>query len=392
MKLGLFSRYFHTAYRRGIAIYTKELTVALAGLIMQHDVTLIDYFWNRKAVSNFPEFSNSRFNKGVIRLPGRLFQRFNSTFQWPKADSFHGPFDMLHLLHEFSAPCSSHPNLAVTVHGIGPVLHPAHFPKSFLSKWRADLDRSIEAASQVIAVSDSLARQLCRYRPKFSDKITSTPLGVADDFFAVSDQVRDDHIQSQLTIDAPYILYVGAFDSGKNISVLLKAYSLYVNESGSNDRLELVLVGNSRWGGYEALKQESHRLNIASKTHFVDYIDHSLLPVLYRRCVLFVFPSLFEGFGLPVLEAMACGAPCLVSDRPALDEIGKEAALFFDPTSPEDLAAKISRTVENEELRTTMSRNGRRHAKKYTWRNTALETIRIYERMLGVELISRVNE
>lgn len=391
MKLGLFSRYYHSAFRRGIAVYTKELTLALAGLISQHDVTLVDYFWNRKAISYFPEFGNSRFKRGVIRLPGRLFQRLNSTFHWPRADSFHGPFDVLHLLHEFSAPWSDHPNLAVTVHGLGPVLHPDHFSKSFVNQWQADLDRSIEAASQVIAVSDSLARQLRRYRPEFSDKVTGIALGVADEFFAISNQPNADQIPSPLAIEAPYILYVGAFDSGKNLSVLLKAYSLYVNESGADDRLELVLVGNCRWGGYEALKRKSHQLNIASKTHFVDYIDHGALPALYRRCLLFVFPSLFEGFGLPVLEAMASGAPCLVSDRPALDEIGKEAALFFDPTSPEDLAAKISRTVANKDLRTTMSREGRRHAKKYTWKNTALETIRVYERMLGDTLVAGEN-
>ena len=321
-------------------------------------------------------------------MPGRLFQHLNAAFQWPKADSFHGPFDLLHLMHEFSAPVSNHPNMVVTVHGLGPLLYPAYFQKDYRLKWKTDLDRTVDCASRVIAVSESLAGQLRRYRSGISHKIHSTPLGVADVFFAQTSEASNRNFTSQSGIGYPYILYTGAFDEGKNISTLLEAFSLYLNEPGSAKPFHLVLVGNSHWGGYDELREKAAELKIDSKTHFLDYIDHSALPIFYRRCSLFVFPSLFEGFGLPVLEAMACGAPCLISNRPALDELGKEIAVYFDPTSPADLAEKLLYLLDDGEKLAEMSRKGRLHAKEYTWKNTALETIGVYESVLGVELIA----
>lgn len=386
LKLGLFSRYYHSKTKRGIAVYTRELTLALSGLIMDHDVTLIDYFWNKDGYSRLPVCENRRFKRGIIRFPGRLFEQLNAVFRWPKVESFHGPFDLLHVMHEYSAPASNHPNLVVTVHGLGPVLFPSYFEKDYRLKWQADLDRSLQCASLVIAVSDSLADQLCRFRPEFSHKYRSTPLGVADHFFADTNERSYRHVRSLQNIGFPFILYVGAFDKGKNLSTLLEAFSLCMHESSVVKPFHLVMVGNSRWGGCEELKEKAAQLKIAAKTHFLDYIDHDHLPALYRCCSLFVFPSLFEGFGLPVLEAMACGTPCLISNRPALDELGGDIAVLFDPASPADLAEKLTGLLENEEIREEMRQKGRRHAKKYTWKNTALETIRVYEHLLGAEL------
>ena len=389
MKLGLFSRYYHAQTKRGIAVYTRQLTLALSRLITQHDVAAIDYFWGKEGCSRFPEFENRRFKRKVIRIPGRLFQRLNATCRWPQVDTFHGPFDVLHLLHEFSAPVTRHRNLVVTVHGLGPILHPEYFSEDYRLRWQADLDRCIETASRVIAVSDTLAAQLRRYRPRFRQKIHGIPLGVADEFFAQAGEALPHRFPSQLGIDCPYVLYVGAFDAGKNLSTLLRAFSLCTNGAGSEGRHQLVLVGDSRWGGCRDLKEEAIELNIASKTLFLDYIDHDMLPALYRHCSIFVFPSIFEGFGLPVLEAMACGAPCVISDRPALNEIGKGAALFFDPNSAEDLGEKMAHLLANRGTREDLGRRGQHHAKNYTWENTALETIRIYELMLGAALTAR---
>ena len=388
MKLGFFSRYYHTKDKRGIAVYTRELTLALSELIMDHDVTLIDAFWNKDDYARLPVCENRKFKHGIIRMPGRLFDLFNFALHWPRIDSFHGPFDLIHVMHEYSAPVLHHPNLVVTVHGLGPVLYPSFFDKDYRLKWQADLDRSLQSASVVVAVSKSLADQLRRYRPEFSDKYRSIPLGVSDYFLTEPSERADHHAQGHWDFDFPFILYVGAFDKGKNLATLLEAFALCIHDSDAVKPFHLVMVGNSRWGGCEALKQQSARLHIGSRTHFLDYMNHDQLPSLYRRCSLFVFPSLFEGFGLPVLEAMACGTPCLISDRPALDELGGDTAVLFDPDSPSELAAKLQSLLADEEKRAQMGEYGRHQAKAYTWRKTALETLRVYEHLLGAELMA----
>ena len=389
MKLGLFSKYYHSKARRGIAVYTRELTQAMSTLIMDHDVTLIDTFWDKDGYNRLPVCNNRTFKHGIIRMPGRLFDRLNAALHWPRIDTFHGPFDLIHAMHEYGAPVSPHPKLIVTVHGLGPVLHPEYFDKCYRLKWQADLDRCLRSASLVIAVSASLADQLSRYRPEFSHKYRGIPLGVSNRFLAEADECPDRSVQRLAEIEFPFILYVGAFDKGKNLSTLLEAFSLCLHDANSAWPYHLVLVGNAQWGGCAELKETATRLHIAARTHFLDYIDHDLLPCLYRRCSLFVFPSLFEGFGLPVLEAMACGTPCLISDRPALDEIGEDTAVFFDPTSPPDLSAKLCALLGNREKQAEMRHNGRHHAKKYTWRNTALKTIGVYEHVLGTPLTNR---
>jgi glycosyltransferase involved in cell wall biosynthesis len=128
-------------------------------------------------------------------------------------------------------------------------------------------------------------------------------------------------------------------------------------------------------------------LALADRVHFTGYIEHQRLPSLFRGCDLFVFPSLFEGFGLPVLEAMASGAPCLISNRPALDEVGGNIAEYFDPESPEDIAHKMKLLLENPGRLAEMRIEGREYAHKFSWERTAKETIRIYEEVLGSTLV-----
>jgi glycosyltransferase involved in cell wall biosynthesis len=387
MKIGLFSRYFHTEYKRGIAIYSYELTRALSEIIHRHDVTLIDYFWGKKGFKHLPQLNNRRFENCIIHFPGRLFEKLNRSVGWPTIKFKNGVFDLLHLLHEYSAPATKGPNIVSTVHGLGPIIFPDLFEKGYRSRWKEDLDRSLIRATKVIAVSHSLEGQLRSYRPEFNHKYCCTQLGISREFLKEPDPYYKKRFLSATKIDFPFLLYVGASDPGKNLIRLLKAFSIFLNKPKIAPPHHLLVIGNRQWGGYAGVKKALDGLGLNGRVHFTGYINHHDLVLYYQNCEIFIFPSLFEGFGLPVLEAMASGAACLISNRPALDEVGADAAEYFEPESPESIAEKLNALLNNQSKLSKMRSAGQKYARKFTWENTALKTIEIYENILGQSLI-----
>jgi len=387
MRIGLFSRYYHTEYKRGIAIYTYELTRALSEIIHRHDVALIDYFWDKKGYNHLPRLGNRKFKECIIRFPGRLFEKLNRSVGWPKIEFKSGVFDLLHLLHEYSAPAAKGPNIVCTVHGLGPIIFPDLFEKGYRSRWKEDLDRCLTRATKVIAVSNSLEGQLRSYRPEFSHKYCCTQLGISKEFLKEPDPQYKKRFFSTTKIDFPFLLYVGASDPGKNLIRLLKAFSIFLNEPKIVPPHRLLVIGNREWGGYASVKKAIDNLRLNDRIHFTGYVNHHDLILYYQNCEIFIFPSLFEGFGLPVLEAMASGAACLISDRPALDEVGADVAEYFDPESSESIAEKLKALLNDQPKLSKMRAAGLNYAKKFTWENTALKTIRVYESILGQSLI-----
>jgi glycosyltransferase involved in cell wall biosynthesis len=167
----------------------------------------------------------------------------------------------------------------------------------------------------------------------------------------------------------------------------MDAFSIFINETKPRRPHHLVLVGNQDWGGYEVLEKKIEAESIRDRIHFAGYVDQKDLPAFYRGSELFAYPSLFEGFGLPLLEAMAAGAPCLTSNRPALTEVGADVAEYCDPTSVQDMSSKLKNLIEDPEKLSDMRVKGRQYARRFTWERTALSTIRIYEDVLGTPII-----
>jgi glycosyltransferase involved in cell wall biosynthesis len=294
--------------------------------------------------------------------------------------------DLLHVMHE-QVPVTKSKNILMTVHDMGPLLYPELFTKKFRSAWKKSLDKGLELADKIIGVSKTVENQLREYRPEFSDKYHGILLGVSEEFLNNYDPEPDKEFIISKGINFPYILYIGAADPKKNLLTFIEAYSLFLKETKPAPPHHVVLVGNTAWGGYGQFKHKTRDLGIDNRIHFTGYIEHQYLPALYRESELFVFPSLFEGFGLPVLEAMASGAPCLISNRPALDEVGGNIAEYFDPEFPEDMANKMQLLLENPGRLAEMRIEGREYAHKFSWERTAKETIRIYEEVLGSTLV-----
>lgn len=386
INLALYSRHFHSSSRRGVAIYAHELAQALSKLLSQRTVFLLDCFWPRANFSFLPRIQNINFKTNIIRCPGRVFDFLNNKLGWPRPDMSIGEVDLLHVMHE-QVPVTKSKSILMTVHDMGPLLYPELFTKRFRSAWKASLDQGLKLADKIIGVSKTVEVQLRKYRPEFSDKYHGILLGVSDEFLNNHDPELDKEFIISKGINFPYILYIGAADPKKNLLTFIEAYSLFLKETKPAPPHHVVLVGNTTWGGYGQFKHKTRDLGIDDRIHFTGYIDHQFLPALYRGSELFVFPSLFEGFGLPVLEAMASGAPCLISNRPALDEVGGNIAEYFDPEFPEDIAHKMKLLLEDPDRLAEMRIEGREYAQKFSWERTAKETIRIYEEVLGSTLV-----
>lgn len=384
--IGLYSRHFHNRNRRGVSIYTHELVQALSQILLHTKIDILDYFLPRINFAYLPQISNPNFETKVLRCPGRIFDFLNKNIGWPKIEMLSKDLDILHVMHE-QVPVSKVENIIMTVHGLGPLLHPELFTQKFRSKWKDSLDLGLERAIKVIGVSKTVENQLHEYRPEFSDKYDSTFLGVSNEFLVEPDSRKENEIVASREINFSYILYIGAADPGKNLIKFLEAFSIFSKETKPTPTHHLILVGNPHWGGYEFFKQKVEKLALNDRVHFTGYIKYEHLPAFYRACELFVFPSLFEGFGLPLLEAMASGAPCLVSNRPALDEVGKDVVEYCDPESVDDMADKLKSLLDDPERLSEMRVRGRKYARKFTWVKTAKDTIRIYEEVIGSSLI-----
>jgi len=384
--LALYSRHFHNPSRRGVAVYTHEMVKAMANLLKRTKVFLLDCFWHRNNYDHLPRTYNPNFETRVFRCPGRVFDNLNRYLGWPRLEMISGDLALVHAMHE-QVPETRIKHVVMTVHGLGPLLYPDLFHTKFRKKWTDCLGRGLKKAARVITVSKAVESQLRHYYPQYSAKYVTTLLGVSQGFHSKPNPREEKEFQLSKNINFPYILCVGAADPGKNLESLLKAFSIFVRQTEPRPPHHLVLAGNPDWGGYGQFQQQISELAVIDRVHLIGYIEHQHLPALYRGCNLFVFPSLFEGFGLPLLEAMASGAPCLISNRPALDEVGGNIAEYFDPVSPEDIAHKMKLLLEDPDRLAKMRIEGREYAQKFSWERTAKETIRIYEEVLGSTLV-----
>lgn len=180
-------------------------------------------------------------------------------------------------------------------------------------------------------------------------------------------------------IHFPYILYVGSDAARKNLARLLEAYAQLCDWSS---QWRLVIGGVRSWKSgpfFTAVQQ----LNLAERLHFIEFVEEEDLPALYNGADLFVFPSLYEGFGLPVLEAMACGTPVVTSNTASLPEVAGDAAVLVDPYNVDEMAAAICRVLADKALAATLRYKGLARVRKFSWERTAQQTAAVYEKVLA---------
>lgn len=277
-------------------------------------------------------------------------------------------------------PLGPLPPAVVTVHDLGFRV----FPQAHTRRQRWYLNwstrRHVRRADRILADSAATRDDLLRFYDAEPARVKVVHLAVDEDFRPAPDAARA-AIRDRLAIppERRYLLHVGTRQPRKNLPRLLEAFAAL---AGPRPELDLVLAGMAGWGR-EDLAEQARRLGIAGRLRMPGYLPRSDLPALYSGAAAFVLPSLYEGFGLPLLEAMACGTPAACGAGSSLPEVAGGAAVLFDPLDPRAIAAALAEILDRPERAAALAEAGRARAASFSWARTARETRRVLEAAAG---------
>ncbi|MCI8316861.1 MAG: glycosyltransferase family 4 protein [Lachnospiraceae bacterium] len=228
----------------------------------------------------------------------------------------------------------------------------------------------------ILTISEFSKKQIEKYMKIKESKIQIVPCGVDCDKYKKLDIEKINFVKHKYGIAGDYILYMGTLEPRKNIVILIEAYYLMTQKKTNIPKL--IIAGKRGWM-YEQLFQKTLEYKLEDQIIFTGYIENDDCPVLMSGAELFVFPSLYEGFGIPPLEAMACGTPVIVSNADALLEAVGENAIYFCPMNAEELCKKINYLLENQDLREKLSFSGRKWAEKHSWKKAGEKLTAVLE-------------
>lgn len=263
---------------------------------------------------------------------------------------------------------------SVLIHDTIPILFPELCKGERTAEWYCTLMGSLGSFDAVFCVSESTRLDLLNVHEAnendLESKVSVLPLAADSSLFASSVGSASRKILKRYGLDTEqeYLLSLGTLEPRKNLKFLVEAFLSCVRK-GKLDGFKLVLVGQTGWGNYIYGDCLNDPL-LEGRVHFTGYVEDSHLASIYSNSTLFIFPSIYEGFGLPVLEAMQCGVPVLASNRSSLPEVGGDAACYFDPHDLDDLSDKIIKLCGDVEILNVMRTESSRRASRFTWENT----------------------
>ena len=353
------------ANRTGIANYTLNVIEHLAAVAPDTQFVLCYRLSRWKRRRYFLETSAPNLSRRVL-VPGLdwISQR--------GVHVFHGPDARL--------PESGRAHMIVTFHDVVSLVSDEWATPKFRARKIEQYRRAIERAARIIAVSACTKRDMLRFLEVEEDRIDVVPEGIDGGFQPCSDEAVA-AVREKYGLNRPYVLYVGQLAPRKNTVRLLKALEQILAHVGP-DRLTAVVTGHVSFGA-DAIHAALDRFKHPEALVLPGHVEAADLPALYSGAQLFLFPTLYEGFGLPVLEAMACGAPVLTSNVSALPETCGDAAALVCPTDTHAIAAEAIRILEDPGLRTDLRSRGLARARTFSWRRTAEETLACYRAAAG---------
>lgn len=282
--------------------------------------------------------------------------------------------EVLHSLHytrPYFLPCAS----VVTFHDMTFFLYPKlhTLSKRLFFPWMTRM--SARKARAIIAVSENTRRDAMRILKVAPDKIFTVQNGIGTEFRPIDDPALLEVCQKKYNLKQPFILYVGTVEPRKNLPLLLRSFARLAAQRSD---FSLVVVGRLGWM-YEDVFHLVESLGLVGQVQFTGYVPAEDLPMVYNLAQIFVYPSLYEGFGFPPLEAMACGVPVITTASSAMQDQVGDAAILTPPGDEQALYEAIDRLIHDPELRRMLSVRGRSRAAQFTWQTTAQKTLQVYQ-------------
>lgn len=363
MRLGIDLRVLFGAHT-GDRTYLLNLLRQFTKMDLPHQFILFSDRWG-----NLP--FNLPSNFVPVLLPKLTRWLYNSLLL-PRACSAH-KVDLLHV--QYIAPLFAPCPIVTTVHDV----HWRRFPETFPAKDRTLMEiflpLTFRKVSAVITDSYASKADLQQFFKVPTSKLHVVYLAADESFFVRLKESERKKVLERYGLQEGYLLFVGVIQPRKNLERLLQAMALMRPKF---EAIRLTVVGKIGWKA-ERLFQTVKELKLADCVKFVGYVQDEDLPALYQGALLFAYPSLWEGFGLPVLEAMASGVPVLTSDTSSLREIAQGAALLVDPLSVKSILEGLMQLVSDENLRNELKQKGYERAKQFSWLKTAEGTLKVYE-------------
>lgn len=368
MRIGIDARML--AYRRGgISSYIRHLLPALASIDAGNDYWILRHRRDRTRREAGPNF-----RRATVWTP--CHHRLE---RWALgAEVLRLRLDLLHS-PDFIPPAFGARSFVITVHDLNFLYYPQFQTAESRRYYNDQISWAVARADHILADSEATRTDLMRLLNVPPQKVTTVYLGVDPDFRPLpSDRVRE--VLARYGLVPGYLLFVGTLEPRKNLPGLLTAYRIL--RSREAIREPLVVVGSRGWL-YGEIFARLEALGLEGAVCFLENVPDEDLPALYNGAALLAMPSFYEGFGLPALEAMACGTPVVLSNRGSLPEIAGGAAVVVNPDSPEDIAAGIAQVLEDPALRETLRARGLARAAQFTWEETARRTLQIYLQVTG---------
>lgn len=292
---------------------------------------------------------------------------------------FTGAVDLFHSPDFVLPPVLGNTPTILTVHDLSFAFYPETFTTALVNYLERVVPWSVRRATHVLADSESTRRDLIRLYGTPGQKITVLYSGVHERFSLTPDERALGEVRKKYEVgDAPFVFTVGTLQPRKNTQLLIRAFRAVAAQTDHN----LIIAGGRGWL-YEKMLAEVDRQGLQGRVRFVGFVDDDDLPALYSAASLFVFPSLYEGFGLPLLEAMASGTAVISSNASSLPEVAGDAAVQISPQDEEAWTEAMLRLIRNHRLREQLVTAGRRQAQRFRWSRAAQQLLDVYERVLG---------
>jgi glycosyltransferase involved in cell wall biosynthesis len=375
MKIGLDARGAIWYRGTGIGTYTYQLVKALYSIDKRNEYR---FFWPGDEFQNLNPSKDEVFQSIVlnkdkfweeVHIPTRVEQE--------KIDIFHVPQNGIGL------PKTKRCRQVATVHDLIPYIYPETSSSEYLIIFQNEMPRIMEQCDQIITVSEFSKREIQRYFNLPDEKIAIIYEAAEDIYQPIEKNKAKNFVKQQYGINSRYILYIGGLSHRKNIIGLILAF-WNIRRDIAED-YKLVIVGK-RNRSFKNLIKLIETLKIEDRIIFTDFVPVPHLPYLYNAADLFVYPSMYEGFGLPPLEAMACGTPVIASNLTSIPEVTGDAAVLINPHDNNSLAESIEKTLSKPDQLIQMSIEGLEQAKKFSWEKCAQKTLDVYEKVYNLKV------
>jgi glycosyltransferase involved in cell wall biosynthesis len=356
----------------GIGTYVRNLLRQLARTDHKTEYVVLCRNWDLDQLNdlgpNFRLVSESSPGYSVreqLTVPRDLWRE--------RVDLFHAPHYVLPAL----TPCRS----VVTIHDCIHLRFPQYLPSKLGYAYaRTSLWMATHRSSRIMTVSEASKRDILEYYKVPAEKIDVIYNGIDDRFCQTPAEEDVTRVRERYQLEDPFILYAGNVKPHKNLKRLIEAFDIL--RQGEFENVKLVMIGDDI-SKYAVLRHAVHRHQLHKHVRFLGFVPHRTLAVLYRLAGVFVFPSLYEGFGLPPLEAMASGTPVITSNVSSLPEVVGDAAVLIDPLQTEAIADAMRRVLTDEALRAAMRQRGLERARAFSWERSIARVREIYNEVLS---------